>query len=42
VSLGYGVAVVAFFTIGYAILIDALVLWWRRQKYVQASSGDNA
>ncbi len=41
-SLGYGVAVVAFFTIGYAILIDALVLWWQRRKYVQASSGDSA
>ena len=41
-SLGYGVAVVAFFTIGYAILIDASVLWWQRRKYVQASSGDSA
>ncbi len=41
-SLGYGVAVVAFFTIGYALLIDALLLWWRRRKYVQASSGDSA
>jgi hypothetical protein len=37
VSLGYGVAVAAFFTVGYGIVIDALVLWWQRRKQVQAS-----
>ena len=42
VSLGYGVAVVALFAIGYAILIDALLLWRQRQKYVRASLGNIA
>ena len=42
VSLGYGMAVVAFFAVGYAIIIDALVLWRQRRKYVQVSSGDSA
>ena len=42
VSPGYGVAVVAFFVVGYAITIDALVLWWHRRKYVQAISGNGA
>jgi hypothetical protein len=42
VSLGYGVAVVALFAIGYAILIDALALWQQRQRYVRASLGNIA
>ncbi len=42
VSLGYGVAVAAFFAVGYAIIIDALVLWRQRRKYVQVSSGNSA
>ncbi len=40
VSLGYGVAVVALFVVGYAIVIDALVLWRQRRRYVQVSSGN--
>ena len=42
VSLGYAVAVVAFFAVGYAITIDALVLWWQRRKHVQAISENSA
>jgi magnesium-transporting ATPase (P-type) len=42
VSLGYAVAVVAFFTVGYAIAVDALVLWRQRQRYVRASFGTSA
>ena len=37
VSLGYGVAIAALFTVGYAIVIDALVLWWQGRKQVRAS-----
>lgn len=39
VSLGYGVAMAAFFAAGYAIVVDALILWWQREKYARASSG---
>lgn len=42
VSVGYGVAVAAFFTVGYAVIVDALVPWWRRRNYVQTSSGNSA
>lgn len=42
VSLGYAVAVGGLFTVGYAIAIDALVLWWQRQKCVRAGFGDSA
>ena len=40
VSLGYGLVVAAFFAVGYAIIIDILVLWRQRQRYFQTSSGD--
>ena len=42
VSLGYAVAVVAYFTVGYAIDVDALVLWRQRQRCVRASFGNSA
>jgi hypothetical protein len=42
VSLGYAVAVVAFSTVGYAIAVDALVLWRQRQRCVRASFGNSA
>ena len=39
VSLGYAVAVVAFFTVGYAIAVDALILWWQRLPYSRDALG---
>jgi hypothetical protein len=40
VSLGYGLAVVGFFTAGYAVLIDALLLLHHRQRSDYVDSGD--
>jgi hypothetical protein len=42
VSLGYGLAVVGFFTAGYAVLIDALLLLHHRRRSDYADSGDPA
>lgn len=39
VSLGYAVAVVAFFTVGYAIAVDALILWRQRLRYSRDALG---
>jgi hypothetical protein len=41
-SLGYGLAVVAFFVVNYAVIINALVLWRQRLRYVQTSSRGSA
>jgi len=38
-SLGYGVGVAALMTVGYAIVIDALTLWWQRRKHARPSLG---
>jgi hypothetical protein len=42
VSLGYGLAVVGLFTVGYAVLIDALVLLHQIRRSDHVDSGDLA